>query len=378
MNTTTFDRAAYLKDLEYLVNIDSGSNYPEGTARVAEFFQQRFINLGWQVKVYNFNPAVGPCLEIVNINQENYDVLLMGHMDTVFKLGTAVERPFTIKEDKAYGPGVSDMKSGLLYIYYVLSSLQAEGKLNNLAVCVALNSDEEISSRYSRPWLEELSKKSRHALVLEGARANGNLVNKRKGVGRYTIEITGVASHAGVDHEKGRSAIQELANWIFALHDKTNYETGTTVNVGVVSGGTVANVVAEYAKAEVDFRIYNMAEAEVLDAIIKELAAHPKTPDVKVKVTGGVTRPPMVPSESTLQWCSTVNGIADNLGIKVGWTATGGGSDGNFAANLGVPTLDGLGPIGGSAHGPNEYLDLTSLEPRFRLLRRIIKQIDER
>ena len=339
------------------------------------FFQQRFTSIGWKVHTHIVDPSVGPCLQVVNSDKEQYDVLLMGHMDTVFKAGTAAERPFSIKENKAYGPGVADMKAGLLYIYYALASLQREGKLNNIAVCAALNSDEEISSRFSRSWLEELSKKSRHCLVLEPARANGNLVNTRKGIGRYTIDITGVAAHAGVDHEKGRSAIQELSHWIHFLHSQTNYETGTTVNVGLVSGGSGANVVAEQAKAEVDIRICSLDEAERIEALMRELASQPKTPGVSVKVSGGVTRPPMVPSDSTLQLCSAVEGIAADLGIQLGWTATGGGSDGSFAANLGVPTIDGLGPLGGSAHSSNEYLMVDSIDQRFQLLCRIIEYV---
>lgn len=372
---TMFDLTAYLSDLEYLVNIDSGSRHPEGTEKVAEFFRQRFTTMGWKVHTHTVDPSVGPCLQVVNSDKEQYDVLLMGHMDTVFKVGTAAERPFLIKENKAYGPGVADMKAGLLFMYYALMSLQRDGKLNNTTVCAAFNSDEEISSRFSRRWLEELSKKSKHCLVLEPARANGNLVNARKGVGRYTIDITGVAAHAGVDHEKGRSAIQELSHWIQFLHSQTNYEAGTTVNVGIVSGGTGANVVAEQAKAEVDIRICALDEAERIEMLMRELASQPKTPGVTVKVSGGVTRPPMVPSDSTLQLCKAVEGIAADLGIKLGWTATGGGSDGSFAANLGVPTVDGLGPIGGSAHSSNEYLMVESIEPRFQLLCRIIEHV---
>lgn len=375
MKKIAFDVAAYLTDLEYLVNIDSGSRDPEGTTKVAAFFRERFTDLGWKVLESNPDPSVGPCLTIVNTSKANYDVLLMGHMDTVFKAGTAAERPFTITKGMAHGPGVADMKAGLLYIYYVLSSLQAEGCLKDTAVCVALNSDEEISSKFSRPWLEELSRKSQYALVLEPARANGNLVNTRKGIGRYTIDITGVASHAGVDHEKGRSAIQELAHWIHFLHSQTNYEIGTTVNVGMVSGGSGANVVAEQAKAEVDIRICTLEEADRIDRLIREFASRPQTAGVTTKVTGSVTRPPMVPSAGTLTLCSVVEEIAAGLGISLGWTATGGGSDGSFAAAMGVTTIDGLGPMGGSAHNASEYLVIDSIEPRFHLLSHIIQHI---
>lgn len=371
-----FDLSSYLQDLEYLVNTDSGSTYREGIARVAKFFNQKFSELGWKVTVHDFNSAAGPCLEIVNNESDHYDTLLMGHMDTVFKQGTAAERPFTIKGDKAFGPGIADMKAGLLYIYYVMESLHSEGRLNNMSVCIALNSDEEISSRYSRPWLERLSRKSSNALVLEPARANGNFVNKRKGVARYSIEFSGKAAHAGVDPQNGSSAIQELGHWILALHSRTNFETGTTVNVGIVTGGSAANVVADQAKAEVDVRICDIAEAEALERMMRELVEQPKTPGVTVKVSGGVTRPPMNPSKQTLDLCHAVEQIAADLGINIGWSFTGGGSDGNFSAALGVPTIDALGPIGGSTHGIAEYLDIASIEPRFYLLRRIIEHLE--
>ena len=375
LGNSAFDLAAFLTDLEVLVNIDSGSWCPEGTAKVAEFFQNKFTDLGWKVIKLNPDASVGPCLQIVNTDQDQYDLLLMGHMDTVFGVGTALARPFTIKENRAYGPGVIDMKPGLLYIYNVLAILQREGKLKDASVCVAFNSDEEVSSRFSRPWLEELAKKSKNALVLEPARANGNLVNKRKGVGRYTVEFSGIAAHSGVDHEKGRSAIQELSHWIQFLHSQTNYEAGTTVNVGMVSGGSAANIVADKAKAEVDMRIWTVEEAERIEGLMREFAAHPKTPGVTVNVAGKVMRPPMVPSERTLQLCSEVKAIGADLGIDFEWTETGGGSDGNFSSILGVATIDGMGPIGGSGHNANEYLVVDSIEPRLVLLKKTIEHI---
>lgn len=370
-----FTLSSYLEDLRYLVNIDSGSYEAEGVAQVAEFFNQKFSALGWKVKPHYFDPKVGPCVEIVNSDKDTYDVLFMGHMDTVFKKGTAQQRPFTIKGDKAFGPGVNDMKAGLLQIYYALRALQAENAFGDTAICIALNCDEEISSKYSRAWLETLSQKSKYVLVLEAARSDGNLVNKRKGVGRYSIDFTGIEAHSGVDHQNGKSAIEELAYWIIALKEKTNYATGTTVNVGKISGGSAVNVVAGQANAEIDIRFYDFKEAQAIDQLIKALAANPKVTGVKATVSGGVTRPPMLPSKKTLALCNQIENIGSKLGIEVGWTATGGGSDGSFAANMGIPTIDGLGPVGGGSHGPSEYLLIDSIEPRVQLLYEIIKHI---
>ena len=371
----TIDISEYLKELETLVNQDSGSTYPEGVAKVADFFHRQYEAMGWFVEKQNLDPAIGPCLEIKNKESDSYDILLIGHMDTVFPKGTTANRPFSIKGNRAYGPGVGDMKSGLLLMYHVLRSLNDEGALTDRSICVALNSDEEISSAYSRPWLEDLSKKSRFAGVFEGARNGRSLVNERKGVARYTVDFKGVAAHSGVDHEKGRSAIGEMGHWIVALHGLTNYETGTTVNVGVVSGGAVPNMVAEWAQARIDLRFKDVAAPSKIEDAMNRLAMNPKIQGVSAKVTGGITRPPMNPSEETLKLCKKIEAIGSELGMAVKWTRTGGGSDGNLSAALGVPTIDGLGPAGGRAHSPEEYLEIDSVDPQYRLVTEIIRRL---
>lgn len=365
----------YLQELEYLVNIDSGSWDAEGTAKIADYFKKKFTDIGWSVKKHQFDEAVGPCLEITNGDTQQFDILLIGHMDTVFTKGTAAARPFCIRDNKAYGPGVNDMKASLLSLYYAIKDLDEAGILDKASICVAMNSDEEISSRYSTPWIRTLAKKSRYAIVVEPARIDGTMVNKRRGVGRYYIEFTGVASHTGVSPEKGISAINEMANWTVALHGLTNLAAGTNLNVGVVSGGTTANTVAEKCNIEVDLRISDLAEAERVDNAIRELLANPKTPGIKVSVKGGVTRPPMNPTPEALDLCKAVEKIGKELGVDVIFKATGGASDANTTGALGVPSLDGLGPIGGYAHTANEYLDIESVKPRLELLRGTIEYI---
>lgn len=375
MEQFKFSTTQYLQDLAKLVNIDSGSNSPAGVAAVAEFFDQKYRKMGWQVTKQQFDSSVGPCLEITNQAGAQFDLLLLGHIDTVFPVGTARERPFTIKDGHAYGPGVNDMKAGALLMYYALRVLHTQAALGDKAICVALNSDEEIGSVFSRPWIEKLALKSKYVFVLEPARVNGALVKERKGVGRYQLEFTGVASHSGVDHQKGKSAINELGHWIISLHGLTDYQLGTTVNVGLVSGGTATNVVAEHAQAKVDLRITDMEELQRVDATIRKLAEQPKTPGVKVQVTGGVQRPPMNASDATEKLCALVEEIGKRVNVAVKWAKTGGGSDGNFSAALGTPTIDGLGPIGGGSHSVDEYLVIESIEPRFKLLTELIKRI---
>lgn len=370
-----FVLSEYLKELEYLVNIDSGSHDPAGVANIAAYFTEKFSELGWTIKTHHLHPEVGPCLEITNNSTDKFDMLFIGHMDTVFAKGTVAKRPFSIKDNRAYGPGVVDMKASLLSVYYAVKHLQTHGLLDHVSVCIAFNSDEEISSKYSRPWLESLGAKSRYALVMEPARADGSMVNTRRGVGRYTIECKGVASHTGVAPEKGISAINELAYWIIGLHGMTNYEKGTNVNVGVIKGGTTANTVADEAVALVDVRMREMSEIVKIEKAIQEMLANPQTPGIKVTVSGGVTRPPMNPSTETLKLCKRIDEIAVRLGVDFQWIATGGASDANLIAALGVPSIDGLGPIGSLSHTVDEYLEIDSIEPRLQLLCEIIADI---
>lgn len=375
MDELDFNLDEYVKELEHLVNIDSGSDDPEGTAQIAAYFADKFSQMGWLVKQVNVSEAVGPCLEITNRTAAQFDMLLIGHMDTVFSKGTAKVRPFSISGNRAYGPGVVDMKASLLSVCYAMKQLEANGKLQSASVCIAFNSDEEKSSAYSRPWLEGLAAKSKCALVVEPARADGSMVHTRRGVGRYTIEFKGVASHSGVAPEKGISAINELAHWISGLHAVTNYELGTNVNVGVVNGGTTANTVAENAVALVDLRMKEMSEVTRIENTIKYLLDNPKTPGIKVNIKGGVTRPPMNPSPEALVLCGKVDKIAERLGIDFKWIATGGGSDANITAAMDVPSIDGLGPIGGLSHTVEEYLELDSVEPRLQLLCELLAEL---
>lgn len=376
MDCESLALSEYLRELEDLVNVDSVSSEPSGTGRIAARLAEKYAALGWTVRSHRVADTAGPCLEIYNREAECYDVLLLAHMDTVFPPGTAARRPFAVRGERAYGPGVIDCKGGLLSGFYALQSLERAGSLGGKAVCVFLNSDHEgISSRYSRVHTERLAKRSRCALVLEAARANGNLVHKRKGIARYLIEVEGVAAHAGVDHAKGRSAVEELAHWVLALQRRTDYAKETTLNVGTIAGGVSVSAVPAEARAALDVRFYEAAEAEAVERLLGELAAHPHVAGTAARVAGGVTRPPMLPTERTLALCRDIDAIGERLGVAFGWTASGGGSDGSFAAAAGTPTIDGLGPVGGGAHSAEEYLEIASVAPRCRLLRETIAHI---
>ena len=373
MNRTPLDIESYLKDLETLVNIDSGSHDRAGVLKVSEFFTEEFTKLGWQVSSHEVDDDLAPCLEMRSPNAgDTFDILILGHMDTVFPKGTAAERPFRIKDGRAYGPGVMDMKAGDLFALYLARALHQSGE-EMPSICVAFNSHEEIGSRKARPWIEALAAKSKQAFILEPARANGDLVYERKGCCRYHMAFHGKAAHSGVDPQNGASAVNELAHWVIELHKLTNFDEGLNLNAGLVSGGTSVNAIAEQAELEVDVRLVTLEQAQRVQDRIDAMQKAPFTDGVGVDVSGGMTRPPMNANEKTKALCSRIDALAKQLDIQFGWQKTGGGSDGNFTASLGLPTIDGMGPIGGRAHSREEYLEVDSIAERFALLVEIVR-----
>ncbi|WP_260260524.1 M20 family metallopeptidase [Vibrio intestinalis] len=370
-----FSLNEYLEELRPLIDVDCGTYTVEGIEVIAAQFEQKFAQLdGWNVKRIDCGKA-GVGLEIRNKPEADaIDVMLIGHMDTVFPVGTAAERPMSIDAEKAYGPGVSDMKSGLLNIVYAMRNLDAD-VLNKLSIAICMNPDEETGSLDSVDWIQSVAKQARHVLVAEAARADGGLVKARKGMARYKFDFKGVAAHAGNEPENGRSAITEMANWILAINAMTNFESGTTLNVGIVSGGAGANIVPEDAQAIVDVRFWSNEEYDEVDTKLNALKAQPFTPDVVVEMEREAYKPSMVASEQTQALMALVEESAQELNIDINWKEVGGGSDANNTAILGVPTLDGLGPIGAGFHSDQEYLLLESIEPRIRMLMRVLEKL---
>jgi len=372
MDIKGFNIDTYLKDLEYIVNIDSDSRNIEGIKKVAEYFSKKYLELGCFVETCTFNDKIGPCLKIENMKKDYYDVLIVGHMDTVFPKVTVAKRPFRIENNLAFGPGVSDMKSGLLMAYYLLKSLKEQEMLSKLSICILMNSDEEISSLGSTQWIKEHAKRSRFAFVLEPGRVDGSFVLKRKGTAKYEIFFKGIAAHAGGDPQNGRSAITEMAHWIIALDKLNDYDEGTTLNTGIASGGTAANVVAENAYMKVDARFWSMKEAEKIDEIIMNMSQHPAIEGVEVSVHKFGFREPMNPNENTWKLVELIENVGKEEGVDIRFSASGGASDGNEIAALGVPTIDGFGPIGTNHHRESEYLDISSVETRLKLMLKLV------
>lgn len=366
----------FLDDLETIVNIDSGSGYAPGLDAVSTFFRDRFAKIGWKTADHTFHGGKVPCLEVANNahagSDAAFDLLFIGHMDTVFGPGTAAERPFTRDEKRAYGPGVCDMKGGLVTMLHVAEIMQQTGVADEIAIAMALNSDEEVGSRHSRPWYEGLAAQSRCVFVFEPWRTTGERVLHRKGGGNFEVICRGKAAHAGAAPEDGANAVMELAHQILTVRELDRPDLGTSVNVTVIEGGTADNVIPDYARAKVDVRIADADDVPRIETGFKSLGRRIHTPGVRLEVKGGIRRPPMTPSEKTTRYWQQIADIGESMGIEMTLTATGGCSDGNYTAALGIPTIDAMGVRGGAVHSEDEYIELDSIIPNLHLMCEIV------
>ncbi|MGH2455938.1 MAG: M20 family metallopeptidase [Candidatus Limnocylindria bacterium] len=367
----------YLAELSALVGIDSGSYTPAGVNRVADSVTASLAELGAAVEriaAGNGAPQVGD-LVVGRLPGEGPRVLLIGHMDTVFDPGTAAERPFTVRDRRALGPGTSDMKGGLLAGLHALAALQSAGLRPN-ATFVA-NPDEEIGSPFSTPIIRQLAGEHDAALVLECARANGDIVSARKGIADLLATFTGRAAHAGVEPEKGRSAILAAARRVVALHELNGRWPTVTLNAGVIQGGTRPNVVAAECRVRLDLRAATATEFETAAAEVERIVAEAATEGVAAAVQRIAFHPPMERSPAAGRLADLARAVAAEIGFAVNETLTGGASDANTTAAAGVPTLDGLGPVGGDDHSADEWLDLDSVVPRTTMLAGLLARIGE-
>ncbi len=301
--------------------------------------------------------------------------MLIGHTDTVYPDGTAAARPLRFEGAKIIGPGTCDMKGGLLVGLYALRALQTTGFRDFSEIVFFFNSEEEVGSPVSRPLYSPIAREMDVALVLESARANGDIVSARKGVGEYTLRVEGKAAHAGVEPEKGANAALELAHQIIALHNLNGIAPGVTVNAGVLGGGTRPNVVPEEAWVTIDVRATDPAGAEAISRALAEQAARPPTvPRTQVEITGHFGHAPMAKTPPVALLAEWAKEAGRDLGFEIRDAATGGASDANAIADLGVPVLDGLGPVGGLDHSPDEYIEADSIVPRTALVAGLVQR----
>jgi glutamate carboxypeptidase len=365
-------QAAMVDRLAQWVNQDSPTYDKVAVDTMGQMIVQAFVEAGGTLAASHRQPEMGDHYT-VTYGVDERQILVLCHFDTVWPLGEAKKRPFSIENGHGKGPGVYDMTAGTLNGLFALQAIHKLGLRPRHKLVYLLTSDEEIGSPTSRELIEAEARRSSYCLVLEGSR-NGPLTTWRKGVGNFELEITGVAAHAGVDPEKGASAIEELARQIQILHAMTNLTRGITVNVGVISGGERSNVIAPHARAEIDLRVMTRADGEALTQ--KILSLPPQLPGCQVKVTGGINRWPFEETPAGLDLFEKARAVAQGLGFEVGKIGSGGGSDGNFTSALGVPTLDGLGALGYGAHAPSEYVVLDALPLRAALVTELLVQLE--
>jgi len=301
-------------------------------------------------------------------------ILALGHSDTVWPLGTLASMPFREKAGRLWGPGVYDMKAGIAFFLYAMRILRELDVPVARRVLLQINSDEEVSSESSRVLTERNARRSAAVLVLEpSAGLEGSLKTARKGVGGYIVTVRGKATHSGLDFEGGASAVLELARQIERIAAFTNLERGITVNPGVISGGTRSNVVAAEARLELDLRAWRLKDAAAVDR--KFHALRPIDKRCTIEVAGGLNRPPLERSPAVRKLFHKAQELAREMGVELGESAVGGGSDGNFTAALGVPTLDGLGAVGEGAHARNESILLDRIADRTALLAKLVREL---
>lgn len=369
----------FLAELEALVNVDCGSYTPDGVNRVADAVVASLTDLGATIeRIPHVPEADAPLLGDLVVGRLDGDgprLLLIGHMDTVFEPGTAAARPFRVDGGRAFGPGVTDMKAGLLAGLHAIGALHALGR--RPAITFVANPDEEIGSPFSTPVIRRLAPDHDAVLVLECARANGDIVSARKGIADYEITLVGRAAHAGVEPEKGRSAILAAAHQVIGLHELNGRWPSVTVNAGVIAGGTRPNVVPERCTLQVDVRAATVDAFEAASAEVERIGRSSAVEGVHAGVRRLAHHPPMERSPASAQIVALAQAIAIELGFTVADAATGGASDANTTAALGIPTLDGLGPVGGDDHSVDEWLDLASVVPRTALLAGLIDRIGE-
>ncbi|HEX4750996.1 MAG TPA: M20 family metallopeptidase [Bryobacteraceae bacterium] len=360
--------------IQEMVECESPSGSPEKINRIVDLLVARTSDIAHADFVES--EEFGKHLRLTfNLGQNSQgQILALGHSDTVWPVGTLKNIPFRETDGRLWGPGVLDMKSGLAFLVYAVRALKELAVIPRKKIVLLVVADEEVGSRSSRPLTEAEAGRSDYVLVLEpGTGLSGKLKTSRKGVGLYNVRVTGKSVHAGIDFAAGASAIVEAAHQILNVAEFTDLRRGVTVNPGIVSGGTRTNVVAADAQIAVDTRVVRLRDAEALDRKFHSLRAADKR--CCIEVSGGLNRPPMERTKEIQKLFNKAKSLGRGLGLKLEESATGGGSDGNFTAALGVPTLDGLGGVGEGAHANNESILIDRIADRTALLTSLLASL---
>ncbi len=353
----------YLEELEVLTNMDSGQGNPDGISAVGDFFADRFSAMGWLVEKHDVGRETGYCLVVKNREAAHYDVMLIGHIDTVFETGEAAKRPFRRDGETCYGVGVIDMKQGCLAMQHILESLPAEvnSKLNIMAV---FNPDEEILSRYSRTLTDRLAAQCDYVYVFEAGGNDGEITIERKGQTQGEVAIYGRAGHAGYPFDgKSLSAVQELLHWMNALYEFHSADIGTGVNIGVIRAGEKSNIIPHTAQFAFDIRYEKAEEYHRLQTCFEALRRHAEGRGYRVEFSHFHSTPPLVPDERTWAYVERMKVVAQRIGYPFALKKRGGLSDANHLAQMGPICIDSLGPTGDFDHSADEYLDIATVQP---------------
>lgn len=363
-----------LKCLEAAVKIESPTFSKSDVDRMAAFFAGRFRKEHGKVHILRHRTAGSGILAEFwgGKGRGSKPILILGHLDTVWETGTLRRMPFRVRKGRAYGPGIFDMKSGIICGLWAIRALQACGIEPNSAVRFFLNSDEETSSVAFRRELLAEARKARAVLVLEPAAAGGALKTSRKGVDEFRITVHGRSAHAGINPGAGVNAISELAKQLLRIEKLARPRQGLTITVGLIEGGTRSNVVPERASASVDIRIPRRKDRDPLERTVRSL--RPIHPEARLEISGGINRPPMEHAMAA-ELFRRAKELGGQLGMEITEASTGGGSDGNFTAALGIPTLDGLGGVGDGAHAAHEHVIIRELPRRAALLAALIASL---
>lgn len=371
---------AYLDDLKTIVNIDSGTFTKAGVDRVAAYLQERFQGLGFSTR-FDQQEHYGD--HLVATHQGDAPggprILLVGHIDTVLPDGEAGRRPFAISRRDgariATGPGILDMKSGVLIGMYALHLLIEGQQANYSQVTFICNSDEEIGSPSSRPLIQQLAQQADAVLVLEPGRAQGTIVSSRKGCGQYRVEVHGLSAHAGVEPQRGRNAILELSYQVQKMQALNGTIPGATLSVGIIRGGERTNVVPDYAYFDMDVRVADQASLKALEEAMRQVTHQNKLAGTRITLSGSLLCQPFERNQHNEQLVALAKEAGRELGVKIQDVGSGGASDANTTAAMAIPTLDGLGAGGGLAHNPGEYIELDYLPTRIALAAGLIRKL---
>ncbi len=366
--------------LRVLVEHESPTDNKKAVNKLGKLLEKELLEIGAKVDVVRQKSAGDhiraefDLREDKTAGREDGQVLVLCHLDTVWPVGEYARRPFRVEKGRAYGPGAYDMKAGIVMGIYAMKALKELSLTTNLRTVFILNSDEETQSHTSRELIEAECKKSKHVLGLEPKFPSGTVVTSRKTVATMTLEVTGKAAHAGAAPEKGVSAIREMVLQVIRLHRLSDPRKGTTVTVGIITGGSRPNIIPASAKAVIDVRVSSPEEDIRIKKALRNI--EPITPGTSVKISGSEERPLWVRTSQSAALFERTKTIAAGLGLKLVEAGSGGVSDANFAGALGVPTLDGLGADGDGAHAENEHVDLSTLVPGTALIAELLRVLD--